>query len=130
MAKNLHSLQNAMKGARKKKELKAEAEAKKFKTDMKRSLLAWCSPYVELRRRVQIRLNKGEARNALARAALLNRLGEIRDRSSDNQRYRADGFNLMVSAIVLLNTAYLEQGKFRHPGCLARLSMLFFRIVS
>lgn len=97
---------------------------------MKRSLLAWCSPYVELRRRVQIRLNKGEARNALARAALLNRLGEIRDRSSDNQRYRADGFNLMVSAIVLLNTAYLEQGKFRHPGCLARLSMLFFRIVS
>ena len=35
---------------------------------------------VELRRRVQAGLNKGEARNALARAVFFNRLGEIRDR--------------------------------------------------
>ena len=34
----------------------------------------------ELRRRVQIGLNKGEAKNALARAVFFNRLGEIRDR--------------------------------------------------
>jgi len=34
-----------------------------------------------LRRRVQADLNKGEARNALARAVFMNRLGEIRDRS-------------------------------------------------
>lgn len=33
----------------------------------------------ELRRRVQIGLNKGEAKNALTRAVFLNRLGEIRD---------------------------------------------------
>jgi TnpA family transposase len=42
--------------------------------------------HVELRRRVQIGLNKGEATNSLARAVFLNRLGEIRDRSFENQR--------------------------------------------
>ena len=64
---------------------------------------------VELRRRVQIGLNKGEAKNALARAVFLNRLGEVRDRSFENQRYRASGLNLVVSAIVLWNTVYLER---------------------
>jgi TnpA family transposase len=64
---------------------------------------------VDLRRRVQIGLNKGEAKNALARAVFLNRLGEIRDRSFENQRYRASGLNLVVAAIVLWNTVYLER---------------------
>ncbi len=64
---------------------------------------------VELRRRVQVGLNKGEAKNALARAVFLNRLGEIRDRSFENQRYRASGLNLVVTAIVLWNTVYLER---------------------
>jgi hypothetical protein len=58
---------------------------------------------------VQIGLNKGEAKNALARAVFLNRLGEIRDRSFENQRYRASGLNLVVAAIVLWNTVYLER---------------------
>jgi len=65
--------------------------------------------HVELRRRVQIGLNKGDARNALARAVFLNRLGELRDRSFENQRYRASGLNLVVAAIVLWNTVYLER---------------------
>ena len=64
---------------------------------------------VDLRRRVQIGLNKGEAKNALARALFLNRLGEIRDRSFENQRYRASGLNLVVAAIILWNTVYLER---------------------
>jgi TnpA family transposase len=64
---------------------------------------------VDLRRRVQIGLNKGEAKNSLARAVFMNRLGEIRDRSFENQRYRASGLNLVVSAIVLWNTVYLER---------------------
>jgi TnpA family transposase len=64
---------------------------------------------VELRRRVQIGLNKGAAKNALDRAVFLNRLGEIRDRSFENQRYRASGLNLVVAAIVLWNTVYLER---------------------
>jgi TnpA family transposase len=64
---------------------------------------------IELRRRVQIGLNKGEAKNALARAVFFNRLGELRDRSFENQRYRASGLNLVVAAIVLWNTVYLER---------------------
>ena len=74
--------------------------------------------HVELRRRVQSGLNKGEARNALARAVFLNRLGEIRDRSFENQRYRASGLNLLVAAITLWNTVYLERAiqSFRESG--------------
>lgn len=64
---------------------------------------------VELRSRVQIGLNKGEAKSALARAVFLNRLGEIRDRRFENQRYRASGLNLVVTAIVQRNTVYLER---------------------
>ena len=62
---------------------------------------------VELRRRVHVGLNKGEARNALARAVFFNRLGELRDRTYEDQRYRAIGLNLVVAAIVLCNTVYL-----------------------
>ncbi|MGD2092023.1 MAG: Tn3 family transposase [Candidatus Aminicenantes bacterium] len=63
---------------------------------------------VELRRRVNIGLNKGESKNALARTVFLNRQGEIRDRSFENQRYRASGLNLVVAAIILWDTVYLE----------------------
>lgn len=63
----------------------------------------------ELRRRVHVELNKGEARNALARAAFFNRLGELRDRSFEDQRHRASGLNLVTAAIVLWNTVYLER---------------------
>ncbi len=64
---------------------------------------------VELRRRVHAGLNKGEARNALARAVFFNRLGEIRDRSFEQQRYRASGLTLVTAAVVLWNTVYLER---------------------
>ncbi len=50
--------------------------------------LAWLRDPA-LRRRVNTGLNKGEARNTLARAVFFHRLGEIRDRSYENQRYRA-----------------------------------------
>lgn len=68
----------------------------------KTSVLTW------LRQRVQVGLNKGEAKNALARAVFLNKLGEIRDRSFEIQRYRDSGLNLVAAAIVLWNTVYLE----------------------
>jgi hypothetical protein len=38
-----------------------------------------------------------------------HRLGEIRDRTFENQRYRASGLNLAVSAIILWNTVYLSR---------------------
>jgi TnpA family transposase len=71
-------------------------------------ILDWLQS-LELRRRVHAGLNKGEARNALARAVFFNRLGEIRDRSFEQQRYRASGLNLVTAAIVLWNTVYLER---------------------
>jgi TnpA family transposase len=71
-------------------------------------ILDW-PQHVELRRRVHVGLNKGEARNALARAVFFYRLGEIRDRSFEAQRYRASGLNLVTAAIVLWNTVYLER---------------------
>ncbi|MFK0380239.1 Tn3 family transposase [Pandoraea sp. NPDC090278] len=71
-------------------------------------ILDWLQS-VELRRRVHAGLNKGEARNALARAVFFNRLGEIRDRSFEQQRYRASGLNLVTAAIVLWNTVYSER---------------------
>ncbi|HEY0755252.1 MAG TPA: Tn3 family transposase [Ktedonobacteraceae bacterium] len=61
-----------------------------------------------LRRRVEVGLNKGEARNALARAVCHYQIGEIRDRSYEDQQYRASGLTLVTAAIVLWNTVYLE----------------------
>jgi hypothetical protein len=46
---------------------------------------------------------------ALARAVFFNRLGELRDRSFENQRYRASSLNIVVAAIVLWNTVYQER---------------------
>lgn len=71
-------------------------------------ILKWL-PSLELRRRVQVGLNKGETRNALACAMFFNRLDEVRDRSFEQQRYRASGLNLVTAAIVLWNTTYLKR---------------------
>jgi hypothetical protein len=38
-----------------------------------------------------------------------NRLGELRDRTFENQQYRASGLNLVCAAIVLWNTVYIER---------------------
>lgn len=86
----------------------------------------------DLRRRSHVGLNKGEQQNALRRAVFFNRLGEIRDRSYENQRYRASGLNLLVAAIILWNTAYLQRavdylrvhGNAPGPEDLAHLSPL------
>ncbi|HEX6290940.1 MAG TPA: Tn3 family transposase [Herpetosiphonaceae bacterium] len=64
---------------------------------------------VELRRRVTIGLNKGEAKNALARAVFFNRRGIVQDRSYEDQRNRASGLNLVLAAIILWNTLALEE---------------------
>jgi len=94
-------------------------------------ILSWLQS-VDLRRRVHAGLNKGEARNALARAVFLCRLGEIRDRSFEQQRYRASGLTLVTAAIALWNTVYIERavhaselkGKPVDPALLKYLSPL------
>ena len=64
---------------------------------------------LELRRRVQVGLNKGEARNALARAIFFYRQGRVADRSHAQQQRRAQGLNLVVAAIILWNTLELAR---------------------
>jgi len=72
----------------------------------------------DLRQRVTAGLNKGELKNTLAKAVCFNRLGELRDRSFEAQRHRASGLNLVIAAIILWNTVYLERaiGALRQQG--------------
>jgi len=47
--------------------------------------------------------------NALAKALFFYRLGRFRDRTYESQQYRASGLNLLIAAIVLWNSTYLER---------------------
>lgn len=86
----------------------------------------------ELRRMANAELNKGEARNTLARAVCIHRLGRFRDRSLESQTVRASALNLVTAAVVLWNTVYLgraidalrARGERIDPGDLATLSPL------
>lgn len=71
-----------------------------------------------LRRLVTAELNKGEARNSLARAVAFHRLGRFRDRGHENQQTRAAALNLVTAAIVLFNCRYLGRalGEMRSRG--------------
>jgi len=64
----------------------------------------------------------------MAKRAFIHRLGEIRDRSFQQQRYRASGLNLVTAAIVLWNTVYLERATtaLRETGKLKDESLLRF----
>jgi TnpA family transposase len=62
-----------------------------------------------LRRRSHGGLNKGESHHALKRAVFFNRLGELRDRTFENQSYRASGLNLVAAAVILWNAVYLAR---------------------
>ena len=71
-----------------------------------------------LRRQATVELNKGEARNALARAVCFHRLGRLRDRAAAALQYRASGLALVTAAIALWNTIYLGRAldKLRRGG--------------
>ncbi|MDF0546635.1 Tn3 family transposase, partial [Sphingobium sp. H39-3-25] len=85
-----------------------------------------------LRRTVTAELNKGEARNSLARAVAFHRLGRFRDRGLENQQTRAAALNLVTAAIILFNCRYLghaveemrRRGSQIDPAMLSRLSPL------
>jgi TnpA family transposase len=70
--------------------------------------LQWLSD-PDLRQRSHAGLNKGEASNSLRRAVFVHRLGEIRDRTFENQSFRASGLSLITAAIVHWNTIYLHR---------------------
>lgn len=63
----------------------------------------------ELRRRVNEGLNKGEERNALARAVFFHRRGMVQEPRTAAMGNRACGLNLVVAAITLWNTVHLER---------------------
>ena len=77
-------------------------------------------------------MNKGEARNSLARAVAFHRLGRFRDRGLENQQMRAAALNLVTAAIILFNCRYLDRavGELRKrcaaldPALLSQLSPL------
>jgi TnpA family transposase len=71
-----------------------------------------------LRRRSHGGLNKGESHHSLKRAVFFSRLGELRDRTFENQSYRASGLNLVAAAMILWNAVYLAQaaGALRAQG--------------
>lgn len=60
--------------------------------------------HIDLQRRAQIGLNKGEAHHALKRAVSFNRRGEIRDRTSESQQHRIASLNLLIAIIIYWNT--------------------------
>ena len=70
--------------------------------------LQWLSDPA-LRQRSHLGLNKGEASNALRRAVFFHRQGEFRDRTFENQSFRASGLSLVTAAIVHWNTVYLDR---------------------
>lgn len=63
----------------------------------------------DLRRRCQAGLNKSEARHALAHAVFVHKQGRIADRTLQNQQHRASGLNLVIAAIALWNTLYMQR---------------------
>lgn len=94
-------------------------------------ILRWISS-VDLQRRAQMGLNKGEAHHALKRALNFNRRGEIRNRFSENQHLKMMNLNLLAAIIIYWNTRHLGiilhdmkgRGEILDPKLLAHLSPL------
>jgi TnpA family transposase len=87
---------------------------------------------VDMQRRAQIGLNKGEAHHALKNALRIGRQGEIRDRTAEGQHYRMAGLNLLAAIIIYWNTKHLghaikarkREGLDCSPELLAHISPL------
>ena len=63
----------------------------------------------DLRMESHAGLNKGEARHSLAKAVFAHSQGRIRDRSDAAQQKRAMALNLVIAAITLWNTIYMDK---------------------
>lgn len=60
------------------------------------------------RRRILTQLNRGESRHAVARAIFHGRRGELRQRYREGQEDQLGALGLVVNAVVLWNTRYLD----------------------
>jgi hypothetical protein len=78
-------------------------------------LWAGAGAAIEFRKAIRFKLRVqrleacGEASNSLRRAIFFHRQGEIRDRTFENQSFRASGLSLVTAAIVHWNTVYLDR---------------------
>lgn len=61
---------------------------------------------IELRRRVLLGLNKGESLHSLARKVFFGSLGEVRDRTYEDQLNAASSLNLLLVAIICWTQGY------------------------
>jgi TnpA family transposase len=60
------------------------------------------------RRRILTQLNRGEGRNGLARVVFHGRRGEVRQRYREGQEDQLGALGLVVNALVLWNTRYMD----------------------
>ena len=60
------------------------------------------------RRRILTQLNRGESRHSVARAVFHGQRGELRQRYREGQEDQLGALGLVVNAIVLWNTFYME----------------------
>lgn len=61
------------------------------------------------RRRILVQLNRGEGRHAVARAVFHGRKGELRQRYREGMEDQLGALGLVVNALVLWNTRYLQR---------------------
>ncbi|GAB3308594.1 Tn3 family transposase [Hymenobacter tenuis] len=66
------------------------------------------------RRRILVQLNRGEGRHALARAVFHGKKGELRQRYREGMEDQLGALGLVVNALVLWNTRYLQQALVQH----------------
>ena len=61
------------------------------------------------RRRILVQLNRGEGRHRLARAVFHGQRGELRQRYREGQEDQLGALGLVMNAIILWNTRYMER---------------------
>jgi TnpA family transposase len=90
------------------------------------------------RRRILTQLNRGEGRHSVSRAVFHGQRGELRQRYREGQEDQLGALGLVVNAIVLWNTLYMEAAltQLQHEGIdvvsadIARLSPLVHRHIN
>lgn len=90
------------------------------------------------RRRILVQLNWGEGRHALARAVFHGKKGELRQHYREGMEDQLGALGLVVNALALWNTRYLQQALEEHQvteappeaGDVARLSPLLHEYVN
>ncbi len=90
------------------------------------------------RRRILTQLNRGEGRHSVARAVFHGQRGELRQRYREGQEDQLGALGLVVNAIVLWNTIYMEaalnqlraEGQEVKSEDVARLSPLIYKHIN